>query len=90
MFTEDGKDTSELHGMTDFDSNRTDNPQTSLFSLLWVRRPALTPRRPPRPRLLVGYVGCQQEARRRMQADYERGCDTLCISRAKSQPLRQD
>ena len=46
MFTEDGKDTSKLDQEQQFWAMLTCY-QMSLSLLLWVRRPALTPRRLP-------------------------------------------
>jgi hypothetical protein len=50
LFTEDGKDTSESSWNTILQST-ANIFQTSLSSLLWVRRLASTPRRLPSPRL---------------------------------------
>lgn len=47
LFTEEGKDTSKCCNVRAI-CNVADQMQTSLFSLLWVRRLPLTPRRLPR------------------------------------------
>lgn len=48
LFNDEGKDTSKLNNRRGF-SLYAHSYQTSLSSLLWVRRPPLTPRRPLSP-----------------------------------------